>query len=487
VVRHLLPNPRSVFQFLEKVIDEIDYSELPIDVPTFHKVVGSELFSGAIENLRDIAFESPQMCWGINQLWRYFDALQKSGIDYRTGIEKIIKTHSNGFIDDSEIKIQKKAWGRVSHPHKPGKWVLNSQVRDMLTEWYRKTKIDKKILLTAYSENSFTVSTTDVEDYVDEYKTSIVDIESASNAFSRSFEEYMSMTSIDIKEDRIKLIKSGWNSVKELMLTIIAIEEGDVPVDLALRLNDEITLEEASNELIMSVGEIYKESHKVNPFRSELHSIKDRLLDISDNPEVVKYWDTEQVQAFQSQVLNSYEGLLRSLKPSNLENSEKRNNSIKISADISKGESNHMEFKRSIRWDHRKENVNKELKIPVLKTISAFLNTDGGKVIIGVNDDGTPIGIEKDILTLKKDEDGYEQHLMELIDKNIGSEVSVYIKTCFMRFKGYKIAIISVEKSPYQVYLKSNSEKKFYIRAGNTTRKLDGEGLNKYIDRRWTY
>ncbi len=237
----------------------------------------------------------------------------------------------------------------------------------------------------------------------------------------------------------------------------------------------------------MSVGEIYKESHKVNPFRSELHSIKDRLFDINDNPEVVKYWDTEQVQVFQSQVLNSYEGLLRGLKPSNLENSEKRNNSIKISVDISKGESNHIEFKRSIRWDHRKENVNKELKFPVLKTISAFLNTDGGKVIIGVNDDGTPIGIEKDILTLKKDEDGYEQHLMELIDNNIGSDISVYIKTSFMRFKGYKIAIICVKKSPYPVYLKSNSEKKFYIRSGNTTRKLDGEGLNRYIDNQWTY
>lgn len=480
-------NPRSVFQFLEKVMDELDYSELPIDVPTFQNVVGSELFNGAIEKLREIASESPQMCWGINQLWRYFDALQKSGIDNRTGIEKLIKTHAKSFIDDSEIKIPKKAWGRVSHHNESGKWILNTQVRDMLTEWYRKTKIDKEILLTAYSENSFTVSTTDVEDYVDEYQTSIVDIESASSTFNKSLEEYMSMNSIDVNDDRIKLIYSGWNCIKELMLTIIAIEEGDVPVDLALRLNNEITLKETADELIISIGEIYKESHKVNPFRSDIHSIKDRLLDVIDNPEVVKYWDTQQIQTFRSQVLNSYEGLLRGLKPSNLEISETRNKSLKISAIISRGESTHLEFKRSIRWDYRKEEVNKELKIPVLKTISAFLNTYGGQLMIGVNDDGTPIGIEKDILTLKKDEDGYEQHLMELIDTNIGSDVSVYIKTSFMRFKGYKIAIISVEQSPYAVYLKSNLEKGFYIRTGNTTHKLDGDGLKKYIDNHWTH
>ena len=481
-------NPRSVFQFLEKVMDEIDYSELPIDIPTFQKVVGSELFNGAIEKLREIASGSPQMCWGISQLWRYFDALQKSGIDYRTGIEKLIKAHANNFIDDSEIKIIKKAWSRVSYSNKSNKWVLNPQVRDMLTEWYRKTKIDKEILLTAYSENPFTVSTTDVEDYIDEYQDCIVYIESASSVFSKSLEEYMSINSIDIKEDRIKLINSGWNCVKDLMLTIIAIEEGDVPVDLALRLNDKKTLEEAANELIISVGEIYKESHKVNPFRSELHSIKDRLLDVNDNPEVVKYWDSEQIRIFKSQILSSYEGLLRGLKPSNLETSEKRKNSKKISSIIRKGESNHIEFKSSLRWDYRNENINKELKIPVLKTISAFLNTYGGKLIIGVNDDGTPIGIEKEILTLKKkDVDGYEQHIMELIDKNIGSDISVYIKTCFTRFKGYKIALISVEKSPYAVYLKSNSENEFYIRTGNTTRKLDGERMNKYINTHWTY
>ena len=480
-------NPRSVFQFLEKVIDDPYCNEQPIDIPTFQKVVGSELFKGAIEKLREIASGSPQTCWGINQLWRYFDVLQKSGIDYGTGIEKLIKTYEENFIDDSEIKFAKKAWRRVAHINESGKWVLNTQVKDMLKKWYRETKINKEILLTAYSENSFTVSTTDVEDYIDQYQTSIASIESASIAFSRSLEKYMSINSMDVVEDRIKLINSGWDCMKELMLTIIAIEEGDVPVDLSLRLNDENTLEEAANELIMGLGDIYKESRKVNPFRSDLQSIKDRFLDVKDNPEVVEYWDTEQIKAFIGQVLNSYEGLLRGLKPSNLEISKKRIESNKISSIIHRGEGNHIEFKRSIRWDYIKEDVNDNLKISILKTIVAFLNTNGGKLLIGVDDDGTPIGIEKDISTLRKDVDGYEQYIRNLIDTNIGSEVSIYIIISFMRFKGYKICIIRVKESPYPVYLRSDSKNVFYIRAGNTTRILDGEKLSRYLDAHWAH
>lgn len=182
-----------------------------------------------------------------------------------------------------------------------------------------------------------------------------------------------------------------------------------------------------------------------------------------------------------------YEGLLRGLKPSNLEISKKRIESDKISYIIRRGEGNHIEFKRSIRWDYIKEDVNDNLKISILKTIVAFLNTNGGKLIIGVDDDGTPIGIEKDISTLRKDVDGYKQHIRNLIDTNIDSDVSIYVEIFFMRFKGYKIAIIRVKESPYPVYLRLNSKSEFYIRAGNTTRILDGEKLGRYLNAHWAH
>jgi len=64
---------------------------------------------------------------------------------------------------------------------------------------------------------------------------------------------------------------------------------------------------------------------------------------------------------------------------------------------IARGESKTLEFKSTLRWNV-KENRKDALQIThaVLKTIAAFLNTEGGDLIIGVNDAGEVVGIEQD-------------------------------------------------------------------------------------------
>ena len=63
-------------------------------------------------------------------------------------------------------------------------------------------------------------------------------------------------------------------------------------------------------------------------------------------------------------------------------------------------ESKTLEFKSSLRWnlkEHRKDD--KRITHAVLKTIAAFLNTDGGDLLIGVDDKRKVLGIEHDRLT----------------------------------------------------------------------------------------
>jgi len=475
-------NPRSVFQFLEKVINKPD-TNLPIDIHTFQKVIGSELFDGIIEKFKDVASKSPEVCWGINQMFRYFDILQKGGIDYTRGIEKLIIAHEKGFIDESEMK-PKTAWGRISHKNESGKWVLNKQVGETIKKLFRETKIEKEILLTAYSENPFTISITEIEDYVDKYQAFTMDIESASKTFSSSLEEYMLINSIDVLENRIRLINSGWNCLKQLLLTIIAIEEGDVPKELSSQLEDEKKLDEAANKLILNVGEIYKEFNKTNPYRSDLLSIKDRYVDVKENPEVAIYWETERMEEFRRQVLNCYEGLLRGLKPSNLQSSKKRVLSEKLSYIIENDESYRTEFKPFIRCNQTGK-IQDDFKKSILKTIVAFLNSDGGRLFIGVSDKKEIIGIEKDIATFKKGIDEYQQYIMNIVASYIGPEVSTYLDISFPRLKGSIIAVISVEKSSYHTFLNFDSNHEFYIRSGNTTRQLGGTEMEKYIQTHW--
>jgi len=72
--------------------------------------------------------------------------------------------------------------------------------------------------------------------------------------------------------------------------------------------------------------------------------------------------------------------------------------SAEISRDIrsiiAKGESRWLEFKSSFRWDYQKNTVNRNLEEAILKIITAFMNADGGSLLIAVADDGTTLGLE---------------------------------------------------------------------------------------------
>lgn len=75
---------------------------------------------------------------------------------------------------------------------------------------------------------------------------------------------------------------------------------------------------------------------------------------------------------------------------------------LPIKDQIAIGENNTTEFKSSYRRDIRQQQLNDALKFQIIKTIAAFLNSEGGKLYVGVADDGTILGIENDINAFPK-------------------------------------------------------------------------------------
>ena len=53
-------------------------------------------------------------------------------------------------------------------------------------------------------------------------------------------------------------------------------------------------------------------------------------------------------------------------------------------------------------WDYEEERYNKIMGFEIAKTISAFMNSEGGILLIGVKDDETILGLKKDFKLLKK-------------------------------------------------------------------------------------
>ena len=157
-------------------------------------------------------------------------------------------------------------------------------------------------------------------------------------------------------------------------------------------------------------------------------------------------------------------------------------------------ENRFLEFKSSLRWDYRQEKANPELEKVILKTLAAFGNTDGGILLIGVDDDKNIIGLEKDFQSLKRqDSDYYEIHLRNLLHKEMGVKyVSKHIRTQFETSPDRKVVCkIKVIPGDEPQFLKvkdknGKQNEKFYVRSGNSSQEIESMAeINDYINKRF--
>ncbi len=153
---------------------------------------------------------------------------------------------------------------------------------------------------------------------------------------------------------------------------------------------------------------------------------------------------------------------------------------------ILSGESDVIEFKSTLRYDLRESTVNKKLEYVIAKTIAAFLNSEGGNLFIGVDDNQNGLGLEHDMQSLsKKDIDGFELHLVEVIKKYIGSGYSSHIKITFPNYDDSQICRIKLAKSSKPVFTKFEGREDFFIRSGCSSQPLSREDQSIYQNEHW--
>lgn len=153
---------------------------------------------------------------------------------------------------------------------------------------------------------------------------------------------------------------------------------------------------------------------------------------------------------------------------------------------ILNGETELVEFKSTFRFDLRKGEVNKKLEYVIAKTIAAFMNTDGGLLIIGVADNLEVLGLDVDIQTMKKQNiDGFELHLIEIIKKFIGAEFSAYMKISFPEIEGTQVCMVKVSKSSRPIFTEFEGKEDFFIRVGCSSQPLGREKQSQYEKNHW--
>ncbi|WP_421980019.1 helix-turn-helix domain-containing protein [Roseibium sp.] len=151
------------------------------------------------------------------------------------------------------------------------------------------------------------------------------------------------------------------------------------------------------------------------------------------------------------------------------------------------GETDGVEFKSSLRWDMKENRINRGLEKVIAKTIAGFFNADGGYLLVGVDDDGKALGLEKDLATLKSaDLDAFERTVNDIVSKNLGGDLCPSIHTVFASVDGKDVAMIIIRPAPRAVYMEDGRSSVFYVRSGNSTRQLDVREALNYARSRWS-
>ena len=168
-----------------------------------------------------------------------------------------------------------------------------------------------------------------------------------------------------------------------------------------------------------------------------------------------------------------------------------------IKKEIMKGESGICEFKSSLWYDHRRAEAQPSAKLQdlksevvlfsCLKTIAAFLNIGGGILFIGVNDEGSCIGLNEDSNLMgctKFNGDSWELELRNQITGKFKDGVTIndYVDVSLVEVESNMIARVSIQGRRKLSFLKKSGQFALYRRQGNRTAEVPIEEIEEFIE-----
>ncbi|WP_339619173.1 MULTISPECIES: RNA-binding domain-containing protein [unclassified Marinimicrobium] len=142
------------------------------------------------------------------------------------------------------------------------------------------------------------------------------------------------------------------------------------------------------------------------------------------------------------------------------------------------GESETLEFKESFSLDVRKGTKEKYIELSALKTIVAFLNTNGGVLLIGVADSGDIPGVRCEVEKFHKSTDAFLLHFKNQLKQRVGEQNYPYINHRLVGLGNANVLMVDCKPATSPCYLDG---KEFYVRTNPATDKLEGPKLVEYV------
>jgi DNA-binding response OmpR family regulator len=211
-------------------------------------------------------------------------------------------------------------------------------------------------------------------------------------------------------------------------------------------------------------------------FLSSLHDPRDRIqgIELGAVDFITKPFNTAEVRARVRRQVELQDERRQLLTP--VVTAEQR-----LAQIVAEGENERTEFKSTLRWSVNDNRPEHGVEVAWLKTVAAFLNTSGGRLVVGVDDSGQALGTELDAF---ENDDKYLLHVNNRLKQHIGVEHVGGVRFGLFPFKGKQVLLIECSPSSKPVFMVDGSQEYFYIRTGPGTRKLSMSQMLAYVTER---
>lgn len=156
---------------------------------------------------------------------------------------------------------------------------------------------------------------------------------------------------------------------------------------------------------------------------------------------------------------------------------------------IQEGETNQVEFKPALLYNFSTGRAGIGVKGIIAKAICAFLNSNGGFLIIGVTDKGEPQGLSYDysLAGEKNEKDFFMLEFDQMLEHFLSFSVKSNVSGQFYKYNEKEIFIVTITPSKRRpIFLKGQNGKEFYVRGEASSRQLtDIEELANYCIEKW--
>ena len=150
---------------------------------------------------------------------------------------------------------------------------------------------------------------------------------------------------------------------------------------------------------------------------------------------------------------------------------------------LTREESRVVEYKQTARWNVREQRRDKTMEEVVVKTVAGMLNDRGGTLLIGVTDDGEPVGLDDDYAQVTPpNADAYVNWLDTLFDNSLGHSGAHRLTIRIDQVDDQDICRIDVPASSRPIWAKSKDGSPIlYQRRNNSTRQVPPTEVEKFI------